>query len=706
APGRSRGRGAPMSHHGTVKSWVGDKGFGFLLPDGGGEDVFVHRSALIGAEELLPGDKVIFDIRDAHAARISAGRGQLIDAAPPWFKAVNVSESLSPPASGCFGGLFEDAPGRPAPAGDVGAAIAAFLEAAAAGGGVCGEGAGELLERFVFESSLGHMRWRQPPMPLFHGGFSLRLLASPRDVLRAPRVRGDLPAPLSDSAGHSSAHDLPRSLGVPSDLADVADSQHTEREAQSPFSPLVDFRWLSAQGEYMKELQAATPHAFQRAARLGRARQVLGVAEGAHRDAIEGSFRRLSVPCRPDKAPAGLTAAEAVARVQRWKDLCDAKSLLLKAAAHQSASAVLAPPQASQPSSILPPLGLASLDEGAGSAEVAAGDVRGACAEAPQRTLHLALECLLMALEQGASSAEVAAGDVMGACAEAPQTTLNRALERLILALRQGASFAKVAAGDVMGACAEAPQTTLNLVLECILLALQQGAVDGLTLAPAHAADGTRGHWELGLLVHLEGEGRIGLLRRIMESARIVKVMWGVRGDCESLLYQHWPVQLAVTPEAIVDAKAAFLGLGMGKMLAHVPPEHLEGLPQKEQIDFDSAHAANREALPLPLGLTAARYAVDDLHRIEAILLHKLPRSGSYAEARSATDSLLAALRGDPCGLESLPRRATATPGRCWAAPSGSPTPRCAPRASPCRQTSPSPGAAERRRDSRTSSAL
>ena len=30
--------------------------------------------------------------------------------------------------------------------------------------------------------------------------------------------------------------------------------QHTEREAHSPFSPLVDPRWLSAQGEYMKEL--------------------------------------------------------------------------------------------------------------------------------------------------------------------------------------------------------------------------------------------------------------------------------------------------------------------------------------------------------------------------------------------------------------------------------------------------------------------
>ena len=51
--------------------------------------------------------------------------------------------------------------------------------------------------------------------------------------------------------------------------------------------------------------------------------------------------------------------------------------------------------------SALPPPGLASLDEGAGSAEVAAGDVMGACAEAPQTTLNLALECFLLALQQG-----------------------------------------------------------------------------------------------------------------------------------------------------------------------------------------------------------------------------------------------------------------------------------------------------------------
>ena len=33
-------------------------------------------------------------------------------------------------------------------------------------------------------------------------------------------------------------------------------SLHAEREAQSPFSPRVDPRWLSAQGEHVKELRS------------------------------------------------------------------------------------------------------------------------------------------------------------------------------------------------------------------------------------------------------------------------------------------------------------------------------------------------------------------------------------------------------------------------------------------------------------------
>ena len=44
---------------GTVKRYDAEKGFGFIAPDGGGEDVFVHRSAL-GYETVGQGDRVEF----------------------------------------------------------------------------------------------------------------------------------------------------------------------------------------------------------------------------------------------------------------------------------------------------------------------------------------------------------------------------------------------------------------------------------------------------------------------------------------------------------------------------------------------------------------------------------------------------------------------------------------------------------------------
>jgi CspA family cold shock protein len=48
---------------GTVKFFNADKGFGFIAPEGGGKDVFVHATALedAGIRSLNEGQKISFD---------------------------------------------------------------------------------------------------------------------------------------------------------------------------------------------------------------------------------------------------------------------------------------------------------------------------------------------------------------------------------------------------------------------------------------------------------------------------------------------------------------------------------------------------------------------------------------------------------------------------------------------------------------------
>ena len=48
---------------GTVKWFNDDKGFGFITPDDGSKDLFVHQSAIIaeGHRTLAEGSKVSFD---------------------------------------------------------------------------------------------------------------------------------------------------------------------------------------------------------------------------------------------------------------------------------------------------------------------------------------------------------------------------------------------------------------------------------------------------------------------------------------------------------------------------------------------------------------------------------------------------------------------------------------------------------------------
>ena len=52
-----------MATKGVVKFFNQDKGFGFITPDGGAKDVFVHISALqaSGIQSLREGQQVTFD---------------------------------------------------------------------------------------------------------------------------------------------------------------------------------------------------------------------------------------------------------------------------------------------------------------------------------------------------------------------------------------------------------------------------------------------------------------------------------------------------------------------------------------------------------------------------------------------------------------------------------------------------------------------
>ena len=78
----SGGGGAAAGGRGVVKWFNATKGFGFIQPDAGGDDVFVHISAVerSGLRDLREGEVVTFDVeRDSRSGKAAAANLRVAD---------------------------------------------------------------------------------------------------------------------------------------------------------------------------------------------------------------------------------------------------------------------------------------------------------------------------------------------------------------------------------------------------------------------------------------------------------------------------------------------------------------------------------------------------------------------------------------------------------------------------------------------------
>jgi CspA family cold shock protein len=82
APARRQppSRGVPArAGEGVVARYDGDRGFGFITPDAGGDDLFVHVSVVAGSQPLQQGDRVRYTVRQSdrgpQADRVERLRG-------------------------------------------------------------------------------------------------------------------------------------------------------------------------------------------------------------------------------------------------------------------------------------------------------------------------------------------------------------------------------------------------------------------------------------------------------------------------------------------------------------------------------------------------------------------------------------------------------------------------------------------------------
>jgi CspA family cold shock protein len=55
----------------TVLTWNRAVGYGFVAPEDGSDDLFVHRSAIVGAKRLIEGQKIEFEYGERNGKRLA-----------------------------------------------------------------------------------------------------------------------------------------------------------------------------------------------------------------------------------------------------------------------------------------------------------------------------------------------------------------------------------------------------------------------------------------------------------------------------------------------------------------------------------------------------------------------------------------------------------------------------------------------------------